>query len=110
MILILIFVVFLWLIFSVGRQIYFLSKAGKRISLAQQKMLQLEQEKKTLEKELASRNTNEFIEKEARNKLGLVKEGETIAILPKKIQAEFQLQTPQKPQISNLSRWIQRLF
>jgi len=104
------FVFTLWLIFSVGRQVYSLFQAGKRISLAEQKILLLEKERKRLREELAKRDTKEFIEKEARDKLGLAKEGETIAILPKKFQTEPQPQIPQEPQVSNLSHWIQRLF
>jgi len=109
-VLILIFIFTLWLIFSVGRQVYSLFKAGGRVSSAEQKTSQLEQEKEKLEKELAARDSNEFIEKEARDKLGLAKEGETIAILPKKLQVEPQPQVAGQPQISNFSRWIQRLF
>jgi cell division protein FtsB len=109
-VLVAIFIFTLWLIFSVSRQVYSLFKAGKRVSSAEQTLTQLEQEKEKLQKELAYRESNEFIEKEARDRLGLAKEGETIAILPKKLQDQSQSKTPEQSQTSNFSRWFQRLF
>jgi cell division protein FtsB len=103
-----IFIFTLWLIFSVARQVYSLFKAGERVSQAEQKLSQLKLEEESLRKELTFRESEEFIEKEARDKLGLAKEGETIAILPKKLQEEPQ--PKETPQVSNLSRWFQRLF
>lgn len=100
----------LWLIVAVGKQVYLLSKAGKRITFSEQKLFQLEQEQERLKKELAYRQSDEFVEAQARNKLGLVKEGETIAILPKKLQTDRQTQAVAQPEVSNLLRWIQRLF
>ena len=42
----------------------------------------LRKEKQRLEAELGYMKTNEFLEREARDNLGLVREGETVVILP----------------------------
>jgi cell division protein FtsB len=48
-----------------------------------QELVRLQEENRKLEEALSQADTPEFVEKEAREKLGLVKEGETIVILPK---------------------------
>lgn len=101
----------LYLVFSLSRQVYFLFKAKGRIGSAEQKLVQVQTEHDKLQRELEYRQSNEFLEAEARNRLGLAKEGETVVILPEKLQAEGKQsedETTQKP--SNLLRWLQRLF
>ena len=100
-----------YLVFSLGRQVFLLFQAKGRISLAEQKLASVQAEQEKLKNELEYRESNEFVEEEARNRLGLAKEGETIVILPEKLQAEAQGSqntASQKP--SNISRWFERLF
>lgn len=101
----------LYLVFTLGRQVYFLFRAKGRIATSEQKLSQVQAEQEKLKKELEYRHSNQFVEEEARNRLGLTKEGETVVILPEKLQAKEQEApntTDQKT--SNILRWFERLF
>lgn len=57
-------------------------KAGERIEQAEQEVKNQEAENQNLKKRLAEVQSPEFIEKEAREKLGLGRPGEEIVVLP----------------------------
>jgi len=65
-----------------GRNVWKLWKAGERIKDAESGVRSQELENQELQKRLAEVQSPEFIEREAREKLGLGKEGETIIVLP----------------------------
>lgn len=65
-----------------GIAVFRLWKAGDRLELAQTRLYEVEQENIKLKGELAYTKTDEFVEKEAREKLGYGNEGEVILILP----------------------------
>lgn len=75
--------------------IYRLWKAGERVKEAQAEVDLLGKENQKLGERLKEVNTPEFVEREARDKLGYGKEGETLIILPRQNDAN------PKPQISN---------
>jgi cell division protein FtsB len=52
------------------------------VAREKERILRLSEENKQLEKQVALTSSPEFIEKEVRNKLGLVKSGEVVVILP----------------------------
>jgi len=55
--------------------------------------------------------TNEFLEKEARDNLGLVKKGETVAILPSESRhGRNEAQQGENQGISNWKRWWRLFF
>lgn len=74
--------VILVIVYNLINQIITISKAGDRLTEALADLHQLEVKNKQLKEELKLVKTPEFIEKEARNKLGLTKEGETLVIIP----------------------------
>ncbi|KKU57070.1 MAG: hypothetical protein UX80_C0028G0011 [Candidatus Amesbacteria bacterium GW2011_GWA2_47_11b] len=78
-----------------GRNVWKLWKAGERIKQAELEVRSQELENQELQKRLAEVQSPEFIEKEAREKLGLGKEGETIVVMPDNADL--------KSQISNLN-------
>lgn len=57
--------------------------SGQRLVLAQNELDRLTSEQETLQKTLSYVQTPEFVEKEAREKLGYGREGETVLIMPK---------------------------
>lgn len=63
-------------------QIFQTLKSGDRLTQASEKLHQLELKNTRLKKRLSEVNSPDFIEEEARNKLGLSKEGETLIIIP----------------------------
>lgn len=63
-------------------QIFSTLKSGDRLTEASDKLHQLEVKNQELRKKLEEVNSSDFIEQEARNKLGLGKDGETLIIIP----------------------------
>lgn len=57
-------------------------RSGERLSQAADKVYQLEGKNKQLKQKLKEVQSGEFIEEQARNKLGLGKAGETVVIIP----------------------------
>ena len=83
-----------------GGNVWRLWKAGERIKQAEQEVRKQELENSELKKRLAEVQSPEFIEKEAREKLGLGKLGEEIIVLPQQ-NAISNIQYP----ISNEPNW-----
>ncbi|KKU37502.1 MAG: hypothetical protein UX52_C0024G0006 [Candidatus Amesbacteria bacterium GW2011_GWA1_46_35] len=79
-------------------------KAGDRIKDAESGVRSQELENQELKKRLAEVQSPEFIEKEAREKLGLGKEGETIVVLPK-IESEPSFAKASEGRQPNWRRW-----
>lgn len=57
-------------------------RAGDRLSQAIEELHNLEIKNKELKNQLLQVKSAEFIEQQARDKLGLVKEGETVVVIP----------------------------
>lgn len=57
-------------------------KSGERLSQAAEKVYKLEAQNRELKKRLSEVNSSEFIEQQARDKLGLGKKGEVVVIIP----------------------------
>ncbi len=68
--------------YNLLKQISDALKSGDRLSSAAEIVYKLEAKNRELKKKLTEINSAEFIEKQARNKLGLSKNGETIVIIP----------------------------
>lgn len=92
------FIVFLslLLLISLVRNIARIKKAGEKITAAQQRVEDLEEEQEELKERIEEVNSQEFIEKQLRDKLGLAKEGEVIIVLP---EEEVLRKLAPKPQI-----------
>ena len=68
---------------------------------------ELEEEKASLEKELEERKSKEFIEIEARNKLGLSKKGESIYVTESNKVEEGPTQDSQSRELANWELWLE---
>lgn len=97
------------LIFNLSREVVRLSKAGQRIEEARDKVQELKLENWQLKKELDYRQTDEFLEQEIRNKLGMAKKDETIVILPRETVEKFASQAATRVEEKQLSSWQQWL-
>ena len=60
-------------------------KSGERLSQATDTVFQLQSQNKELKKKLTEIQSSDFIESQARDKLGLSKKGETVVIIPDQI-------------------------
>jgi|DewCreStandDraft_4_1066084.scaffolds.fasta_scaffold00426_79 cell division protein FtsB len=94
--------------FNIFRSWYELNLRGDIIKQTEDRLAEAKRQNASLQKELARVESNDFIEKEARNKLNLGREGETVVLLPP-ITPEF---TPTPVVIENLQNWQKwmRLF
>lgn len=65
-----------------GQNVVRLWRAGERVTEAEQSLAEARSENERLQARLTEVKSEEFIEKEAREKLGFGREGEVILILP----------------------------
>jgi len=77
-------------------------RAGDRIKQAESEVRSQELENQELQKRLAEVQSPEFIEREAKEKLGLVKPGEEIVILPTQEQESVRVEEQEEP---NWRKW-----
>ncbi len=87
-------------------------KSGERLSEASDVVFQLQNQNKQLKKRLTNIQSSDFIESQARDKLGLSKKGETVVIIPDQILkmvlgASSSAQTPRLP---NPLGWFKVFF
>lgn len=86
------------------RQTMEAAKSGERLSQAAEAVYKLEIKNKELKKKLTQIKSLEFIEEEARNKLGLAKNGETVVVIPEE-KLKLILGASQSAQI-RLPNWL----
>ena len=79
---VIIFLVSIFITYNLLNQIFNALKSEERLSLAAEALYKLEVKNKQLKQRLGEISSREFIEEQARNKLGLGKKGETMVIIP----------------------------
>lgn len=98
-------IIFLFsLIVNFSRQIYVTWKAGRKLVDLETEILELEEKNRELRAKLEKVQGKDFIEEEAREKLGMTREGEKVIILPTIVPPNFLADTEDRP-ISNWRRW-----
>jgi len=99
-----------YLIVNVGQRVWGLRSAGGRVMVAEQRLKVLAKEEYLLRQKLKLVNTEDFVEKEVRNKLHWVKRGEEVVLLPKNLP----VRGSQRPVVEGLKKnwelWMQKLF
>ncbi len=94
---------------NIVRNLTNLSREDNIISDAQDKLQQVTSENQNLKRQLAQAESQDFIEREARNKLNLGKDGEVALILPP--ISPFITPTPVLPDTSpNWQKWAKLFF
>lgn len=101
------------LAFSAVRNVGKVAKIRSEIQKEKDKVAKIDKENKELETQVAKTQGEDFIEKELRDKLGLVKQGEVIVVLPDpEIVRKLAPRTPDEPQTlpdPNWKKWL-KLF
>ncbi|HUV42493.1 MAG TPA: septum formation initiator family protein [Patescibacteria group bacterium] len=98
------------LIISLSRNIYRLIKAGDQVRSAQEYLEELEKEHQALLEKKGYYQSEEFVEQEARNRLNLGKEGETVVILPPNV-GQNETNLPEKALgLPNWQKWLRLFF
>lgn len=96
--------------FNLINQIISTLSVSDRLSRALESVHKAEIKNKELKKKLLEIKSPEFLEEEARNKLGLAKEGETIVIIPdEKIKEVLGTTESAEPRLPNWLGWL-RVF
>ena len=88
----------LYLTFTISKSTYTLWQKAERVKEAQKKMVEAEKRNEELRQKLEFSQSPEFVEREARDKLGLVKPGETVVIIPP-------FEASQAAVVENLPNW-----
>lgn len=101
---ILVILVVLLVVYNLINQIIGAFKSSDRLSEAVEKVYNLEAKNKELKEKLAQIKSSAFIEKQARDKLGFSKQGETVIIIPEQKLKEI-LGASQSAQI-RLPNWL----
>ncbi|HET7099437.1 MAG TPA: septum formation initiator family protein [Patescibacteria group bacterium] len=109
----------IWLIIgllslSTVRNIGKVASVRANIKNEQERLVKIEEENRRLEKQIEATQTTHFIEKEVRNKLGLVKTGEAVVVLPdeemlRKLAPKIDDQTDSLPD-PNWKKWEKLFF
>lgn len=104
------FILGTYLIVTSTRDIFGLLQKGNEVEKAQVKLEKVLAEKKVLESELDYAQSNSFIEKEARDKLGMSKPGETNVILPPNLDELMKPKPIPTPELPNWKLWLNLFF
>lgn len=104
-------VVFLTLISSLFKSVTRIKVGNALIEKTKVKIEKSEAENQKLEEQLKITQSEEFMEKQLRNKMGLAKEGEIILVLPeadivKRLSPQIPIEEDIKPK-SNLQKWVE---
>lgn len=100
----------LFLLFNFSYSIYSLWRRGDIVSEREEYLRRLEKEQDELKTELSYTMRPEFIEEEARNKLNLVRPGETLVVLSEHESSEsanMSINKESMPEKRVLSEWFQ---
>jgi len=92
------------------RSIYDLWHKKDLIVKTQQELIRQKQENNRLKSELPYVGSQEFIEKEARNKLLLVKQGEQQVLIPQNLIQESKLSEKENKDKPNWRKWLKLFF
>lgn len=103
----------LYLIVSFSRDIFDLIQRSKEQEKEQLELEKLEIRQEELKKQLEYVKSSEFVEKQAREKLGLAREGEVVVILPENVEEIIrgnQSEISAHQEIPNWKKWLKLFF
>ena len=92
-----------------AKRIHSFSQTSQKVQEAEDRLLELRKENEVLKNELKYKESGEFAEKEIRDKLGLVKEGEAIVVLPREPIDQPQ-ESSDKSTKPNWQKWRDLVF
>jgi len=92
-----------------AKRIHSFAQTSQKVQEAEDRLEKLRKENEALKNELKYKESNEFAEKEIRDKLGLVKEGEVIVVLPGESNDKTQ-ESSDKSTKPNWQKWRDLFF
>ncbi len=91
-----------------SKRLWTFNSTNQKVEEAQVRLDKLKEQNEALKANLSYTQTQDFVEGEIRDKLGLAKEGETVVILPK--ENRDQLPGTSKKQVPNWEKWRDVFF
>ena len=99
-----------YLIISLSRSLWDLWQKQENLLKAQTNVERLRQENNRLQSELEYVQTDEFVEREAREKLKLVKPNETVVLIPENVLRAATASAVPTPAPPNWEQWMRLFF
>ena len=93
-----------------AKRIHSFSQTSQKVQESEDRLEKLRKENEALKNELKYKESGEFAEKEIRDKLGLVKEGEAIVVLPRDDSSQSTVHSAQSNEVSNWQKWRDLFF
>lgn len=109
----LLLIIVLIIAYNLIAQIVATLRSGERLQTTASQLQDLEAKNKELKKKLADVKSSDFIEQQARDKLGLGKAGETIVVIPdQKINSVLGIsqESKQEVRLPNWQGWLKLFF
>ena len=107
----LILILGIYLVISLSRELFNLIKKGERTKEMEGKIEELRVKNKELKENLEYVKSEEFVEKEARDRLNMAKEDEVIVVLPEGLELrDQQLEASSEEDWPNWQRWLRLFF
>ena len=86
-------------------------KSGERLSQSAETVFQLEAKNRSLKEKLSQIQSQEFLEEQARNKLGLSKKGEIVVVIPEeKLKQVLGISSSAQVRYPNWLGWLRVFF
>ena len=104
------FVVLIFIALALGRETYRKYQVQEKIDELQQEVTSLEQNNQELNDMIAFLQTDEYRERQARQKLDLQKEGEQVVIVPELEDVEEEVDKGTEIALSNSEKWWNYFF
>ncbi|MFC1790275.1 septum formation initiator family protein [Patescibacteria group bacterium] len=94
-------------IIGLSRNLFKLLQAEKRVGQAQEELELIKKEQGELQKKKAYIESEDFVEQQARDKLSMVKKGETLVILPTGVLSNnYSVESEGKRELANWEKWL----
>lgn len=100
---------FLVIVNSTKRLLMFRGTSQK-VAQTEVRLEELKKENETLKRELEYKKSDDFAEGEIRDKLGLVKEGEIVVVVPKEMDNSQSTTDDRQAQMPNWKKWWELFF
>lgn len=96
-----------YLVVGLGRQVWSTIQSSRRIDQAPFQLEREKQRNQQLQKEISYLESDDFVEKEARDKLGMARRGETVVIVAKDLAEQASSRLLEREALPNWYRWWQ---
>lgn len=94
--------------YNLVNQIIAVTKSGERLFRSADILFRLEAKNRQLKEKLSKLKSTEFLEEQARNKLGLAKAGETVVVIPEeKLKSILGASQSAQIRLPNWLGWLQ---